>query len=117
MWAVAKQKEIIKNSKSDIQGIVEELKINGIKLENEDIEINKKIGDYGAEVVPKGASILTHCNAGALATVAYGTALGVVRSAFANDPTIQVLQMKQDPVSRVQELPHLNLLWTEFPQP
>lgn len=42
MWAVAKQKEIIKNSKSDIQGIVEELKINGIKLENEDIEINKK---------------------------------------------------------------------------
>ena len=90
MWAVEKQKEVIKNSKSDIKGIIEELKQNAIKLEDEDIAINKKIGDYGAAVVPKGASILTHCNAGALATVGYGTALGVVRSAFANDPTIQV---------------------------
>lgn len=90
MWAVEKQKEVIKNSKSDITGIVEELKNNGIKLEDEDIAINKKIGDYGAEVVPKGATILTHCNAGGLATVGYGTALGVVRSAFAKDNTIQV---------------------------
>lgn len=90
MWAVEKQKEIIKKSISDIEGIVEELKQNGIKLENEDITINKKIGDYGAEIVPKGATILTHCNAGGLATVGYGTALGVVRSAFAKDNTIQV---------------------------
>lgn len=90
MWAVEKQKEVIKNSKSDMAGIVEELKQNGIKLEDEDIAINKKIGDYGAEVVPKGATILTHCNAGGLATVGYGTALGVVRSAFAKDNTIQV---------------------------
>ena len=90
MWAVEKQEEVIRNSKSDINGIIAELKTNAIKLENEDIEINKKIGDYGAEVVPKGATILTHCNAGALATVGYGTALGVVRSAFAKDNTIQV---------------------------
>ena len=90
MWAVEKQKNIIKNSTSDIKGIVEELKQNGIKLEDEDIAINKKIGDFGAEVVPKGATILTHCNAGGLATVGYGTALGVVRSAFAKDNTIQV---------------------------
>ena len=90
MWACEKQIEVIKNSKSDINGIIEELKVNGIKLENEDIEINKRIGDYGSEVVPKGATILTHCNAGALATVGYGTALGVVRSAYAKDNTIQV---------------------------
>ncbi len=90
MWAVEIQKEIIKNSTSDIAGIVNELKQNGVKLENDDIAINKKIGGFGAEVVPKGATILTHCNAGGLATVGYGTALGVVRSAFANDPTIQV---------------------------
>ncbi len=90
MWACEKQIDIIKNSKSDIRGIIEELKQNGIKLENEDIEINKKIGDYGAEIVPKGATILTHCNAGALATVGYGTALGVVRSAYAKDSTIKV---------------------------
>ena len=90
MWACEKQIEVIRNSKSDISGIIEELKANGIRLEDEDIEINKKIGDYGAEVVPKGATILTHCNAGALATVGYGTALGVVRSAYAKDSTIQV---------------------------
>ena len=90
MWACKKQKELILNSKSDIKGIVQELIENGIKLENEDIEINKKIGHYGSEVVPKGATILTHCNAGALATVAYGTALGVIRSAYAKDNTVQV---------------------------
>ena len=90
MWAVEQQKNIIKNAKSDKQALIDDLKFNGKKLELEDIEINKKIGDYGASVVPKGATILTHCNAGALATVGYGTALGVVRSAFANDSTVQV---------------------------
>ena len=90
MWAVEKQKNIIRTSKSDIEGIVQELILNGKRLEDEDISINKKIGDNGAEVVPKGASILTHCNAGGLATVGYGTALGVVRSAFAKDNTIRV---------------------------
>jgi len=90
MWAVDKQMEIAKNTKGSIQEITDAIIKNGIKLENEDIEINKKMGDYGAEVVPKGATILTHCNAGALATVGYGTALGVIRSAFAKDPTIKV---------------------------
>ena len=90
MWAVEQQKELIKNSKSDISTMVEELKAQAIRMENEDIEINKSIGRYGATVVPKGATILTHCNAGALATVGYGTALGVVSSAYANDNTIQV---------------------------
>ena len=79
MWAVEKQKEIIRNSKSDIATLIEELKVNGKKLEEEDIAINKRIGDYGAEVVPKGATILTHCNAGALATVGYGTALQYIK--------------------------------------
>ncbi len=88
-WAIEKQKEVI--AKCDtIQETIDKLIENAIKLELEDIEINKKIGDYGAEVVPRGATILTHCNAGALATVGYGTALGVVRSAWAKDNTIQV---------------------------
>lgn len=90
MWAVDKQMELAKKTNGDIKDIADALVKNGIKLENEDIEINKKMGDYGAEVVPKGATILTHCNAGALATVGYGTALGVIRSAYAKDPTIKV---------------------------
>ncbi len=90
MWAVDKQFELAKNSEKTVDETVKMLIENGIKLENEDIEINKKIGDNGAKLVKKGATILTHCNAGALATVGYGTALGVVRSAFAKDNTIQV---------------------------
>lgn len=90
MWAVDKQFELAKNSEKTVDETVKMLIENGIRLENEDIEINKKIGDNGAKLVKKGATILTHCNAGALATVGYGTALGVVRSAFAKDNTIQV---------------------------
>ena len=115
MWAVKKQKEVIKNSKSDVKGIIEELKQNAIKLENEDIEINKKIGAYGAEVVPKGATILTHCNAGALATVGYGTALGVVRSAFANDPTIQVFADETRPRQQGARITTLELTMDGIP--
>ena len=89
-WAVDKQYELAKSTYGSVDEITVLLINNGIKLENEDIEINKKMGEYGAEVVPKGATILTHCNAGALATVGYGTALGVIRSAYAKDPTIKV---------------------------
>lgn len=115
MWAVKKQKDVIINSKSDIKGIVDELKENGIRLENEDIEINKKIGDYGAEVVPKGGTILTHCNAGALATVGYGTALGVVRSAFANDPTVKVFADETRPRQQGARITTLELTMDGIP--
>ncbi|MBO6273383.1 S-methyl-5-thioribose-1-phosphate isomerase [bacterium] len=97
MWAVQKQIDVITSSNSDIDGIISELTQNGIRMEEEDISINKRIGDNGAEVVPKGATILTHCNAGALATVGYGTALGVVRSAFAKDNTVQVFSDETRP--------------------
>ncbi len=90
MWAVDKQMKLAKEIQGSIKEITQAIIENGIKLENEDIEINKRMGDFGAEVVPIGAGILTHCNAGALATVGYGTALGVIRSAFAKDPSIKV---------------------------
>lgn len=115
MWAVEKQIEVIKSSSKDILGIIEELKANGIKLENEDIEINKKIGDYGAEVVPKGATILTHCNAGALATVGYGTALGVVRSAYAKDNTVQVFADETRPRQQGARITTFELVMDEIP--
>lgn len=90
MWACEEQKKVIKISTSDIQGLIKELSDKAIEIELDDINRCKKMGDYGAEIVPKGATILTHCNAGALATGGYGTALGVIRSAFAKDNTIQV---------------------------
>lgn len=90
-WAVNKTLAYAKSLENLlVDEIVEKIFEYTKKLELEDIEINIKIGDNGATIVPKGATILTHCNAGALATVGYGTALGVVRSAFEKDKTIQV---------------------------
>lgn len=89
-WAIDKQMEIAKTTVATVSGLVGTIVQNGKKMELDDIAINKRLGDFGAKIVPKGATILTHCNAGALATVGYGTALGVVRSAYAKDPTIKV---------------------------
>jgi methylthioribose-1-phosphate isomerase len=57
----------------------------------EDIEINRKIGEHGQRIVPKRATILTHCNAGSLATGGYGTALGVIRAAHEAGKKIEVI--------------------------
>jgi len=54
-----------------------------VRIREEDIAANRALGDHGAALVPAGARILTHCNAGALATAGYGTAVGVIRSAHA----------------------------------
>ena len=56
----------------------------------EDIAICKKIGAHGAALVPDGKTVLTHCNAGALATAGYGTALGVIRAAVEAGKNIDV---------------------------
>ena len=90
MWACEEQKKIINEFHYDIDELIQKLTAKAIEIELDDIQRCIKIGEYGAEVVPKGATILTHCNAGALATGGYGTALGVVRSAYAKDNTIQV---------------------------
>jgi methylthioribose-1-phosphate isomerase len=57
----------------------------------EDIEACRRIGDFGAELLPAEGTVMTHCNAGALATAGYGTALGVIRSAVASGRRLRVL--------------------------
>ena len=90
-WAIQEQLKVLEeNKEKSNEEIINLLIQNSIRLEDEDIEINKKIGSFGAEIIPKGATIMTHCNAGALATVGWGTALGVVRSAYEKDKTIKV---------------------------
>ena len=59
-------------------------------VREEDIEINRAIGRHGAPLVPMGGTVLTHCNAGALATAGYGTALGVIRAAVEGGNAIDV---------------------------
>lgn len=75
---------------ADVEKSLSALTEKADTLLKEDIAANQAMGALGASLVPKGARILTHCNAGALATGGYGTALGVVRSAFAQDPTVTV---------------------------
>jgi methylthioribose-1-phosphate isomerase len=63
----------------------------------EDLAANHAIGRHGAALVPKGARILTYCNAGALATSGHGTALGVIRSSFERDKSIAVIACETRP--------------------
>ncbi|HID66055.1 MAG TPA: S-methyl-5-thioribose-1-phosphate isomerase [Aquificaceae bacterium] len=72
-WALDRMMKALKENRD----LEEEAK----GIEKEDYEANKKIGEYGNQLIPKGAKILTHCNTGALATAGWGTALGVIRSA------------------------------------
>lgn len=61
------------------------------RIADEDIEINQRMGAFGAELVPQNATIIHHCNTGSLATVLWGTALGVVRSAHMQGKKLFVL--------------------------
>ncbi len=63
----------------------------------EDIEINKAMGRFGAELIDDGDTVMTHCNAGALATAGYGTALGVIRAAWEQGKRIQVIANETRP--------------------
>jgi len=84
-WALDRMEKLVdENINSDIDKIKQILESEAVKIEAEDKKINKKIGENGLialKAIGKGKlSVLTHCNAGALATAGYGTALGVVRS-------------------------------------
>jgi methylthioribose-1-phosphate isomerase len=69
------------NSGESVDQVRERLEVEAIRIHNEDVESCRKLGAHGANLVPETARILTHCNAGALATAGYGSALGVVRAA------------------------------------
>ena len=81
----------------------------------EDIEINHAIGRAGAELVPDGARIMTHCNAGALATAGHGTALGVVRSARDQGKRISVIASETRPFLQGARLTAWELLQEAIP--
>lgn len=90
-WALDRMEALINaNSALSIAEMTERLNQEAVSIHEEDIEMCKTIGAHGAKLMPQGATILTHCNAGALATGDYGTALGVIRAAFEQDPTIEV---------------------------
>jgi len=75
-----------------------------LKMAKEDIEINKQIGMNGAKLFEDGDVIMTHCNAGSLATAAYGTALGVIRRAKEDGKRLSVIVTETRPVMQGSRL-------------
>jgi methylthioribose-1-phosphate isomerase len=90
-WGIERMKRLYSSMRHLPVDQVRDRMIAEAKLmREEDIEINRAIGRHGAPLVPNGRTVLTHCNAGALATAGYGTALGVVRAAVEAGKDIDV---------------------------
>jgi methylthioribose-1-phosphate isomerase len=90
-WALERMKRIFFREKDrDLETLKKVLIQEALDIESEDIKTNKRIGYWGRTLVKEGQTILTHCNAGALATAGYGTALGVIRAAVEEGKTVQV---------------------------
>lgn len=83
---------------------------SAINLSREDIAINKRLGGYGSELIKDGEVVMTHCNAGALATVSYGTALGVIRSVKQSGKKISVIATETRPVMQGSRLTAFELV-------
>ena len=69
-------------SAQTIEEVVTDLVREAVRIHLQDIENNREIGGHGAKLIPWGSSALTHCNTGALATGGYGTAVGIIRTAW-----------------------------------
>lgn len=81
-WAIDRMKKLALSLEADgLAAVQAKLVDEALRVYEQDIAINKAIGAHGAPLVPDGRVVLTHCNAGALATAGYGTALGVIRAA------------------------------------
>ena len=91
-WALNRMKSLLERIVSSTPSeIANALLAEAHEISAEDIRINKAMGAHGAALLADGARVLTHCNAGALATAGHGTALGVIRSAVAAGKKISVI--------------------------
>ncbi len=95
-WAVEGQIEVAKGSNAE--SFRKRLTDNAVKMLEEDVAVCRKIGEYGAEILKNCNSILTHCNAGRLATVKYGTALSTVYVALEQGHNIKVFADETRPL-------------------
>ncbi|HEV2474684.1 MAG TPA: S-methyl-5-thioribose-1-phosphate isomerase, partial [Chthonomonadales bacterium] len=89
-WAVRRVMRVAENTPGSADDVRDAVLEEALDMLAEDVEVNRRLGSYGAERLPAGGSVLTHCNAGALATVAFGTALGVIRAAVEAGKRIHV---------------------------
>jgi methylthioribose-1-phosphate isomerase len=93
-WAIERMKKVFADAAQggcSVNEIKQRLEAEARRIHDEDVESCRKMGAHGAALVPQDARILTHCNAGALATAGYGTALGVIRAAAEQGKRVAVL--------------------------
>ncbi|HKV40814.1 MAG TPA: S-methyl-5-thioribose-1-phosphate isomerase, partial [Blastocatellia bacterium] len=93
-WAIDRMSSVFRASLEEsapIPSIKSRLIDEALKIHAEDIESNRRMGRFGADLMPADGTVLTHCNAGALATAGYGTALGVIRAAVESGKKVGVL--------------------------
>jgi methylthioribose-1-phosphate isomerase len=89
-WALAEMRHVWEGSK--IEGEVGEMLLQAAHaVREEDVRSNRLMGEHGQELIGNSANVLTHCNAGALATAGYGTALGVIRAAVERGKKVSVI--------------------------
>jgi methylthioribose-1-phosphate isomerase len=85
-------------AQTGVKAMKEAVLNEALKMAEEDVQANRQMGVFGAALIEDGDAVLTHCNAGALATVAYGTALGVLRAAKGQGKRISVIATETRPV-------------------
>jgi methylthioribose-1-phosphate isomerase len=106
-WAIDRMKRVfgdLAKAGASVADIRARLEAEAQAIHDEDVASCRALGAHGAELVPASASILTHCNAGALATAGYGTALGVIRSAHAQGKVALVWVDETRPVMQGSRL-------------
>jgi methylthioribose-1-phosphate isomerase len=99
-WAVERMRwafNRVSREGASIEKIKQQLIGEAGEIHKEDIESNRRMGQFGAELLPDGATVLTHCNAGALATAGFGTALGVIRAAVEAGKRVNVFANETRP--------------------
>lgn len=115
-WAVERLKRMLKENKEEpVIKLKELLVAEAQKIHREDIEINKAIGRWGAQFIKDGDTVLTHCNAGSLATGGYGTATAPILVAIEQGKKIQVIADETRPVLQGARLTAWELMQAGVP--
>lgn len=103
-WAIERMKKLVRESGSTGVALAKEFLDLADEIHREDIANCLKIGDRGSALLPHASTILTHCNAGALATAGYGTATGVIRSGYRDGKVSQVFVDETRPIMQGSRL-------------
>ena len=113
-WGVDRLMRAISDA-YDVDGIRDVAIAESMRIADEDVAINKKLGENGAKLLDDGDTVMTHCNAGKMACVDWGTALGVIRSAVAAGKEINVISCETRPLNQGSRITTWELMQDNIP--